>query len=129
MKKRMTIIVLAAAFITAGMVANSEKEQVFKDDADITLEEAFQHVEMYRLEAPPGERLGGMFSAAALRAVLEQEDCIGVRYYHGRDALDQKVMVVVGVDPDNRDMIEGKILQRSMPCPPICPDQINNLNL
>ena len=37
-------------------------------------------------------------------------------------------MVIVGVDEQGRDLVDGIVCERSMPCPPFCGPFLNPLN-
>src|ERR1051326_7924167 len=69
-----------------------------------------------------GDCLGGFFGKDALEQLLNQDGCIGFRYYYGLDSSDKKVLILVGVDEDENDMIgeECVCLDMSTPCPTIC---------
>lgn len=57
-----------------------------------------------------------------LKAIIEQEGCIGLRIYNAYDEDNRTTNVVlIGVDEDENDMKEGVIVDRTTPCPPSCP--------
>ncbi len=56
-----------------------------------------------------------------LELILSQSGCMGVRIYNGFD--EEKSMtnlVLVGVDKNEKDMTDGIILERLVPCPSAC---------
>lgn len=67
----------------------------------------------------PAER-GGLFHAKAVRELLAQQGCAGLRFYHGRNADGTPAMVFVGVDANGNDMTAGTVLELHWPCPPYC---------
>lgn len=71
--------------------------------------------------------IGGYFGKAALKKLLAQPECIGARYYFGREDDGKPVIVLLGVDRAGRDLLDGVLLDLSMLCPPFCAD-INLLN-
>jgi|CXWJ01.1.fsa_nt_gi hypothetical protein len=87
---------------------------------DIDLPEAARLTANYRRTVPEDAKKGGYFGEDAILELLAQKDCIGFRYYYGLDDDGKQVLVLVGVKPDGNDIIDGRILERSWPCPNIC---------
>ncbi len=81
----------------------------------------------FRQHAAPGAIKGGLFWKEALRALVDQPECVAMRYYYGREDSGKPVLVLVGVDAQGRDMTHGILLEASIPCPPFC-DAPNGLN-
>lgn len=63
---------------------------------------------------------GGMFLRKDLDELLAQPGCAGVRYYYGLDANGQDTLIVVGVDQNGDDMVNGVLIDGHFPCPPFC---------
>jgi hypothetical protein len=63
---------------------------------------------------------GGMFLRKELDDLLAQPGCSGVRFYYGLDANGQDSLILVGVDKDGNDMVNGVLIDGSFPCPPFC---------
>jgi len=59
--------------------------------------------------------------------LLDQEDCVGIRFYYAINDQGEKILVLVGADSSENDMENGLILDKALPCPPICPRK-NSLN-
>ncbi|MGK4567735.1 hypothetical protein [Flavobacterium sp. 3HN19-14] len=60
-------------------------------------------------------------SADNVKAILQQDNCAGIRMYHGHDDKSgQQTLVLVGVDNDGKDMTSGIIMDRLKPCPLFC---------
>ncbi len=72
---------------------------------------------------------GGFFGSEGIQNLLDQENCVGIRYYYGLDANDVQVMVWVGVDSDENDLVgeDNLCLEMSIPCPDNCSED-NVLN-
>lgn len=96
-------------------------------DHTVSLSAAAQLTRRYRRSAGEGAVIGGYFGKAALEKLLGQPECIGVRYYFGREDGGKPVIVLLGVDHAGRDLLEGVLLDLSMLCPPFCAD-LNLLN-
>ncbi|MCB0297052.1 MAG: hypothetical protein KDG51_17840 [Calditrichaeota bacterium] len=103
--------------------------QVSAAEADhtVSLAAAAQLTRRYRRSAGERAVIGGYFGKAALEKLLAQPECIGVRYYFGREDDGKPVIVLLGVDSAGRDLLDGVLLDLSMLCPPFCAD-INLLN-
>ena len=86
----------------------------------IALDEAKKFVSDFRTKYPDMPK--GFFAGAdKLALLLKQSSCIGIRIYNGYD--ESKLMtnlVLVGVDKDEKDMTDGVILERLVPCPGAC---------
>ena len=64
------------------------------------------------------------FGAEKLLQLLDQPDCVGIRFYSGLQELEDRSMksnlVLYGVYENKEDIAEGFILEFSKPCPPFC---------
>lgn len=94
---------------------------------DLELPVAARYTANYRRTINQGEKKGGYFGEDAILELLAQRNCIGLRYYYGIDDEGNQVLVLVGVTPEGNDIIDGRILERSWPCPNICSES-NVLN-
>ncbi|MBR9977976.1 MAG: hypothetical protein KFH87_07800, partial [Bacteroidetes bacterium] len=81
----------------------------------------------YRMSAGKGAIKGGFFGRAAIEQVLSQEGVVGIRYYYAKENNERPVLIMVGVDEHGRDLVDGFLAERSVPCPPFCGD-FNPLN-
>lgn len=72
----------------------------------------------------PGEVVSSFIGANNVRHILDQENCIGLRIYNGYDDENKKIsLVLVGVDTEGKELLEGGIIyDRMVTCPPICPE-------
>lgn len=98
-----------------------------QEDHDIDLASAARYTSNYRHTISVDEKKGGYFGKSALLELLAQERCVGLRYYYGIDDARKQVLVLVGVNSEGDDLIDGKILERSWPCPHACSNS-NDLN-
>ena len=87
---------------------------------NISLNEAAILTRAYRESVDSNAILAVYFGKTAISAIINQEDCVGVRIYNA--IKDKKhTFVVVGVTADEEDMGGGKIAELGIPCPPYCP--------
>ena len=98
-----------------------------KEDHSITLEDAGKLTKNYRENSPKGVILGGFFGKDTLLDILNQKECVGIRYYYGQKDDGTPVLVLVGANADEKDLDNGIIAEISTPCPPYCGEQ-NALN-
>jgi hypothetical protein len=98
------------------------------EDHTITLEEASRLTRNFRKSAEPGSKLGTFFGKSTLQQILDQRDCVGIRYYYGLKDDGTPVLVLVGADANENDMVDGIIAEKGIPCPPACgePDVLNS---
>ena len=97
------------------------------EDHSITLEEASKLTKNYRQKSEAGAIIGAYFSKSAFLKILDQDGCVGIRYYFGEKDDGTPEMILVGVDADGNDLKDGEIAERQYPCPPDCPEN-NELN-
>jgi len=98
-----------------------------KEDHSITLPEAAAMVRNFQSQAEPNAVIGGYFGEEAILNILNQEGAIGLRYYYAMDNAGMPHLVLVGVDAEGNDMMEGQLAERAMSCPPFC-GETNELN-
>jgi len=98
------------------------------EDHNISLEEAAQMTSRFRATIPPGAKTGGFFGRTAIRQILAQEGCVGIRYYYGLNDNNDPVLILSGVDTNGNDIFEGELAEISSPCPPNCsePNPLNS---
>ncbi|WP_324671756.1 hypothetical protein [Hymenobacter sp. GOD-10R] len=58
-------------------------------------------------EANPSEIQGHFFGHKILENILQQKGCIGIRMYYALDEENNRHLVLVGVDKDRNDMLNG----------------------
>lgn len=97
------------------------------EDHRITLAEGKEMTKRFRDQTTSGEIIGGFFAITQVVNMLNQDDCVGFRYYYGLDANNKKVMVLVGTDANENDQVNGLILERAFTCPNRC-GNLNDLN-
>jgi hypothetical protein len=93
----------------------------------VTLEEASGWTANYRKTIPAGEIIGQFVGKNQLMKILNQKNCVGIRFYYGIGDDGKKNLIAVGAGSDENDMVDGVILERLFPCPPRC-SQRNTLN-
>ena len=86
----------------------------------IAKSDAAQLTARYRVGLPPGSKIGGFFGKAALVKILNQPDCVGIRYYYGKDNTNSPVLVLVGATANQDDLVDGELAEISLPCPNWC---------
>jgi hypothetical protein len=86
----------------------------------ISLEEAAVMTARFRESNLPAVKIGGLFNAEDVQAVLDQERCEGLRYYYGLNDTNTPVLILVGVDSENEDLYDGLLLEMSVLCPDFC---------
>jgi hypothetical protein len=87
------------------------------EDHSITLAAATTMTEDFR-DANPGAILGGFFGKTAIEAILNQTDCVGIRYYNALHANGDPTIVLVGVKANQDDLYNGVLAEFAKPMPP-----------
>lgn len=86
----------------------------------ITLQEAVKFTENYK-KSEKAEAIKAEFLGKELLAeILNQEKCVGIRFYFGKNENGNLNIVAVGCDKNGEDLYEGIILEKADPCPPHC---------
>ncbi len=92
----------------------------------VTLAEASVWTSNYRRTINQGEIIAHFFGKEKLNDILSQSGCMGIRIYYGLDD-GKKNLIIVGADANEDDMVNGVILEKSLPCPTVCSSS-NSLN-
>ncbi|PKP16283.1 MAG: hypothetical protein CVU07_07445 [Bacteroidetes bacterium HGW-Bacteroidetes-23] len=86
----------------------------------ITLKEAQDLVSAFQTKNPD-EKKAFFVGGNHLKAILNQERCIGIRVYNAYDGTNKTNTIVwIGVDENGNDIKDGVIVDKSEVCPPIC---------
>lgn len=89
-------------------------------DHRIALEAAADLTRRYREAMAKGGVKAGAFHADQVRELLAQPGCVAVRMYYGRNADGGDVLVLVGMDANDKELTGGLLLEEIFPCPPFC---------
>jgi hypothetical protein len=88
----------------------------------ITESEAINFTHTYQ-QRYPNEKKAYFVGSEKIDMILNQEGCIGIRIYDGLNSENNdENRVLVGVDDNGEDMVEGVIVEHLMPCPSHCPN-------
>lgn len=99
----------------------------------VSLQEAAEYTARYRkknnitLHDTKSVR-GAFFSKIPLLKLINQEGAVGFRYYYGLMEDGMPCLVLTAVTSANVDMVNGILMEFSIPCPPDCPDKPSILN-
>lgn len=78
--------------------------------------------------ANPGAVRAHFYGNSILQDILDQENCVGIRFYYAIDDENAPQLVLVGVDTDGNDMTDGIVADRGLPCPSNCDSGDSSLN-
>ncbi|MEN9949019.1 MAG: hypothetical protein RL106_1842 [Bacteroidota bacterium] len=93
----------------------------------ISLETASAWTARYRATISEGDTIASAVSKEIVMDILQQEGCVGIRFYYGIDDDNATVLIAVGVDANGDDLYKGLIADRFGRCPDVCPS-FNPLN-
>jgi hypothetical protein len=88
----------------------------------VTPAEASVLTRNYRNNTPDSTIKGGMLWKEAIQRVINQPDCVALRYYYGLKDSGVPTLVFVGVNTEGKDIIPGVLADLVWPCPPYCSD-------
>jgi hypothetical protein len=97
------------------------------EDHSITLADAAEMTARFRDNMPWDDTIAEFFGKSALLAILNQEDCVGIRLYFGFDDQMRPSMVAVGAKANQDDLVNGYLAERALKCPIYC-SSANDLN-
>ena len=98
-----------------------------KEGEEITLVTASGWTVNYRNQMSNSDLKGHFFGKDHYIKILAQTGCVGIRNYHGIDDDGKKVLIMVGVDEFENDLVDGIIVEKAVGCPKSC-GRANDLN-
>jgi len=93
----------------------------------ITLREGSEMTKRYRDTTQPGEVIGVFMGKEKIKAILDQSECKGIRFYFAKNERNQNTIVLVGADSSENDLDNGLIADNGCFCPTFC-SIANSLN-
>ncbi len=96
------------------------------EGGEITLSSAAAMTKEFRLRNPESIK-ARFFGKDIINKILNQEGCMGIRFYYGLDEDGNNQLVMVGADSDEND-ITDLVADLSHPCPDTCsfPNSLNS---
>lgn len=89
-------------------------------DHKISRADAAALTRRHRESAGKGAQLATMFPRDVYERILAQPGCAGIRAYEGRGEKSERQTILVGVDGEGNDMMDGFLAEFGLPCPPYC---------
>jgi hypothetical protein len=68
----------------------------------------------------PNETIAAFYSDYVFNDIMEQEGCAGIRIYNAVDQEGNLTNVLVGVDDEGNDLVNGAIYNKAGLCPKYC---------
>ena len=115
------VICTLSFFIGTKVSATDSKDKIFigAEKHEIALSEALQLVANFRKNPQAPKSQGGSFDRGAFDKILAQPGCEKIKMYWVQEN-GKFTIVLVGVDATGKDMVEGSVMDRILPCPPMC---------
>jgi hypothetical protein len=89
-------------------------------DHSISLDEAAKMTKAYRDSMPKDSPIAATFSKSALKNILDQAGCAGIRMYYAKGADKKLTLVLTGMKAEGGDIYEGRLAEMAQLCPPFC---------
>ena len=86
----------------------------------ISLSVASAMTKNYRDNAGVNPTLAHYIGRDLIEEILAQEGCVGIRIYYALNSNGSKELVLVGVDGDENDIVNGVIADKFIHCPTYC---------
>jgi hypothetical protein len=90
------------------------------EGAVVSLTDASRWTANYRKTINEGDIFALFAGKEKLLRILNQEDCMGIRFYFGIGDDGKPNLVAVGADANENDMEQGVIVENFFPCPYHC---------
>jgi hypothetical protein len=90
-------------------------------DYNITKDAANQIIARYQNDSKSGTIKGGKVPSDAVLSILNQKDCVALRYYFAQNDAGENTLVLVGEDSTGTLIVPGVMIDSLPPCPPYCP--------
>lgn len=120
----LVFVLLTIQFVMPGIVRNQpltgSAQLTGHEVQNVTLAYGASLTSNFRNSSPSGTTLGEYFSGDAVRGILNQTGCIGLRIYYGKKSDGTPALVLSGVDGNGSDLAGGVICETGFPCPPVC---------
>ncbi|GJQ20300.1 MAG: hypothetical protein HBSIN02_06550 [Bacteroidia bacterium] len=120
------LFVLGFTFL-AGTIITSERNAPVKavftgsEHHRISTEKAMRYIANF--QAATNEPFAaGYMGRGIFDEILSQKDVVGIRIYSARLDNGTPTYVLVGVDANGNDLVDGVIGEDAIPCPPVCAD-------
>lgn len=94
-------------------------------DHSISLQDAAEMTKAYR-DNNPGAIIGGFFGKDAIQAILDQPECVGLKFYYAEEN-GAPTLVLCGAKANQDDLYLGQLAEQALPDPPYNSSQ-NPLN-
>jgi hypothetical protein len=102
--------------------ALQDQQLTANGDHQVDLVTALRLIKNHKSNLKAPSTKGGFFSRNAFEKILAQEGAIGIRFYYAQKDDGTPTLVLVGVDAKGQDIQTGLIMERTLDCPPWCPD-------
>jgi len=125
MQKRPDFLKFAFVALAGGAIAlfsffGSGVAQVQQKDHTITLDQATSYVENFRFSPTAPSIKALYFGREAFDKILAQSGVVGIRCYYAKNPDGTDGLVLVGVDAQGNDLMDGPFQDAGFPCPPFC---------
>jgi hypothetical protein len=109
------------------LFAQNQPQYNGHENHSITLTQAAQFTSNFKNSVPSRTIVAEYFGKDAILAILNQQACIGLRIYYGKNDFGTPTLILVGVNSSGQDLTTGPLADWGFPCPPFC-DTIKVLN-
>ena len=91
------------------------------ENHSITLSDAAAMTKNFRSSlSDPSSIIAEYFGGDAIRSILAQTGCVGIRIYYALDATNVSHLVISGVDINGNDLCNGVLAEKGLGCPAYC---------
>lgn len=121
MKSRLITIIGLVGIVLMSSVFTAEDISVSADISHhhITLSDASELTAAWHAKNP-GETYATIFPAEVYHALLNQESVTHIRSYSAINLEGNNTLVLLGVDSDGNDIVDGLLFELGPQCPPYC---------
>jgi hypothetical protein len=99
---------------------SQDQQLTGNENHQIDLVTALRFIKNHKSNLKAPSIKGGFFGRNAFEKILAQPGVVGIRYYYAQMDDGTPTLVLVGVDSKGQDLQTGLIMERIIPCPPLC---------
>ena len=125
-KNTVGILIVSAALLIAFYLVSFQSSladkslYTGKERHEVSREAAAKMTSSFQSAMSDKEIMAGYFGRSIYDKILAQKNCAGIRIYNARLGNGSPTFVVVGVDAEGKDIVDGVIGEDAFPCPPWC---------
>jgi hypothetical protein len=116
------VVFAVALFVAHPVQAEKQIDAKFPgaEKHEVTLAQGLQYVHNFRVDRTAPQTDASSFDRGIIDKIMAQHNCAKLKMYYGKRVDGSFCLVLLGVDVQGKDMVNGTIAEMGCPCPPWC---------